>query len=241
MILAEPLLGVDETLPRWRILLIVSQVGAILAVVVYFRRDLWRRLTVAPTAGWSSHLLTKLIVGVTPAMIMGVLIHDALEKHLEKPVPVAMALIAGAVAMEGIDRRFRRTGDMTLDDVTLRQAALIGLIQCVSMWPGISRAAATIMGGMIVGLTPRVAAEFSFYLAIPTMLAAGAYRLFKYHHDLTRDTVAIVLIGSTTAFAVAMVVVASFLGYVQRRRFTPFAVYRVILGAVVLIYFSAAR
>lgn len=239
MILAQPLLGVDDARPLWRILLIVSQVGAILAVVLYFRRDLWRRLTAAPAGGWSSHLLTKLIVGVAPAMIVGFLIHDFLEKHLERPLPVAIALIAGAGAMEWIDRRFRRAGDMSLDDVTLRQAAIIGLIQCLSMWPGVSRAAATIMGGMIVGLTPRVAAEFSFYLAIPTMLAAGAYQLLKYHHDLTRDTAAIVMVGSATAFAVALVVVASFLSYVQRRRFTPFAVYRMVLGAAVLLYFAA--
>ena len=124
-----------------------------------------------------------------------------------------------------------------LENVTLRQAFLIGLIQCLSMWPGVSRAGASIMGGMALGLTPRVATEFSFYLAIPTLLGAALRTLWKYRHDLTADVATIVIVGSATAFVVALLVVAAFMNYVRRYRFTPFALYRVLLGmAVLLVY-----
>jgi undecaprenyl-diphosphatase len=109
------------------------------------------------------------------------------------------------------------------------------------MWPGVSRAGASIMAGMALGLTPRVATEFSFYLAIPTMLGAAARTLWKYRHDLTPDVATIVIAGSATAFVVALVVVAAFMGYVRRYRFTPFAIYRVVLGAAVLIGYALTR
>lgn len=238
MILVEPLIGVDPNLPQWRVLLIVSQLGAILAVIAYFARDLWRRTTTIPEGGLRAHLLLKLAVGVAPAILVGVLIHDVMESHLQKPAPVAAALVFGGIGMILIDGRFRRESPATLDDVTLRQAATIGVIQCVSLWPGVSRSAATIMGGMIVGLSPRVSAEFSFYLAIPTMLAAGAYQLYTYRNDLTSDMILVVLVGTTTAFVTALAVIAGFLRYVQRHRFTAFAVYRIILGAAVLAWFG---
>lgn len=238
MILVEPQIGVDPNLPQWRVLLIVSQLGAILAVIAYFARDLWRRTTTIPAGGLRGHLVPKLAVGVAPAMLVGVLIHDVMESHLQKPAPVAAALVFGGIGMILIDGRFRRESSGTLDDVTLRQAAAIGVIQCVSLWPGVSRSAATIMGGMIVGLSPRVSAEFSFYLAIPTMLAAGAYQLYSYRHDLTSDMMSVVLVGTATAFVTALAVIAGFLRYVQRHRFTAFAVYRIILGAAVLAWFG---
>ncbi|MCG3130452.1 MAG: Undecaprenyl-diphosphatase [Phycisphaerae bacterium] len=238
MILVEPLIGVDPKLPQWRVLLIVSQLGAILAVIAYFARDLRRRTLTIPEGGLRAHLLLKLAVGVAPAMLVGVLMHDVMESHLQKPVPVAAALVFGAVGMILIDGRFRRESPATLDDVTLRQAAAIGVIQCVSLWPGVSRSAATIMGGMIAGLSPRVSAEFSFYLAIPTMLAAGAYQLYSYRNDLTSDMMSVVLVGTATAFVTALAVISGFLRYVQRHRFTAFAVYRIVLGAAVLAWFG---
>jgi len=239
MILAKPLLGIDDGQPLWRVFLFVSQLGAILAVVTYFGRDLWRR-TFAPAPALREHLYVKLFVAFVPSVALGLLLNDYMEAYLEEgpfaPYAVGGALILGAGAIEWIDRRYRRAGPQTLDDVTFRQALLIGLCQCVSMWPGVSRAGATIMGGMVVGLTPRVATEFSFYLAIPTMLAAGAYRTLKYRADLTSDILGVVLVGSAVAFAVALAVVAGFLQYVRTKRFTPFAVYRVLLGLAVLAW-----
>lgn len=241
MILAKPLLGVDDGVPQWRVFLFLSQIGAILAVVLYFWRDLWRMTFHARVSHWSEHIVVKLLVAILPAIVLGKLFNDVMEKHLEEgpfaPYAVSGALIIGAGIMEWIDRRYRRDTPQELPDVTLKQAACIGLIQCLSMWPGVSRAAATIMGGMVVGLSPRVATEFSFVLAIPTMFAAGGYRLLKYHSDLTRDTLGVVGVGMLVSFVVALAVVVAFLSYVRKHRFRVFAIYRAVLGAVVLAYY----
>jgi len=241
MIIAQPLLGIDPQEPTWRVFLYVSQLGAILAVVVYFWRDLLRRVLSRPAGGWHQHLLVKLGVAMVPTVLLGLLLNDFMEAHFENPrtgpPATAAALIVGAGAILFIDRRWRTGPIENIDQVNLRQALLVGLIQCLAMWPGTSRSAATIMGGMVLGMRPRVATEFSFYLAIPTMLAAGGYRLLKYHGDLTRENAAVVGLGTAVAFGVALAVVAMFMQYVRKRRFTPFAIYRVALGLAVLAWY----
>ncbi len=243
LILVEALLGVDGDDPKWKVFLFVSQIGAIAGVVVYFWRDLWRRTFHPPTGRWHQHVLTKLAAGMIPTLALGLALGGLMEQYLETgpraPLVVAGALIVGAGLIEFIDRRFRRRGPMALEDVSLRQAFGIGVIQCVSMWPGTSRSAASIMGGMVLGLTPSVAAEYSFYLAIPTMLAAGAKRIWDYRAHLSGDDAGLILIGTVTAFVVALLVVAAFMSYVRRYRFTPFVVYRIVLGLAVLIHYFA--
>lgn len=260
MILVEQLLHIDGSQTPWNVLLWVSQFAAILAVIVYFWRDLWRRIVTplarfrrrppfgSPAAPRSllgdvlrDHILTKLAAAMIPTVVLAVALKKYLDPLEQMPVAVAVALILGALAMEYIDRRFRRQVPQTLEQVTLGQAFLIGVIQCLSMWPGVSRAAATIMGGMVLGLTPRVATEFSFYLAIPTMLAAAVYTLGRHRHELAGANIGLLLIGSATAFVVALLVVATFLGYVRRYRFTPFVVYRIVLGLAVLVCYFAGR
>lgn len=241
LLIAEPLLGVDARQPQWRVFLFLSQLGAILAVVVYFWRGLWQRVLRPQRAGWKNHVLVKLLAAMLPTVILGAALNDLMELCFENdrtgPPATAAALILGAGAIVYIDRRFRRGDGQSLEDVTLRQAFLIGLMQCLSMWPGVSRAAASIMGGMVLGLTPRVATEFSFHLAIPTMFAAASYRLFKYRSDLTAQSLGLELIGAGTAFVAALLVVAGFMSYVRSRRFTPFAIYRVLLGVGVMIWY----
>ncbi|MGE3181639.1 MAG: undecaprenyl-diphosphate phosphatase, partial [Phycisphaerae bacterium] len=217
LIIGNELMGVNPELPQWRTFLFVSQLGAIAAVVIFFWKDLWRQTFVAKVADWRNHIMVKLIIGFAPAVVAGLALNDFMEEHLENnPLAVAGALIVGAIAMELIERRFRKDREMTIDDVTYKQAFLIGLAQCLSIWPGMSRAACTIMGGLIVGLSPRIAAQFSFYLAIPTMLGAAGYRLLKYHDELSVDTIGVVLTGTGVAFLVALGVVAWFLPYVQK-------------------------
>lgn len=235
MILAQPWLGVDPNTAEWRVFLVVSQLGAIAAVVVYFWRDLLRRAASPPRGSWTNHFLAKLAFASAPAFIAGPLVNRWLETHLEHPAPVAVALIVGAVLMEVIDRRFRRVRPMTLEDVTPRQSLLVGLAQCVSMWPGTSRSMATIMGGMVVGLSPAVATELSFYMAIPIMIGASGLRVVTHASELSAASASNLLVGAATAFLVALAVVAGFMRYVRTRRFTPFAVYRVLLGAAVLL------
>ena len=241
LILTEHALGVDGDAPPWNILLWVSQFAAILAVVLYFWRDLWKRTFHPRTRFWEEHLLTKLATAMLPTVVLALLFKKLLDPLEHMPVAVAGALIVGGGIMEFIDRRYRRTVPQDLEHVSIQQAFLLGAIQCLAMWPGVSRAGATIMGGMALGLTPRVATEFSFYLAIPTMLAAATKTLWSHRAELNADNAGLVLVGSAVAFVVALLVVATFMGYVRRYRFTPFAIYRVVLGAAVLILWLTHR
>ncbi len=236
LILANHWMGIDPEQPTTRAFLFVSQIGAIAAVVIYFWSGIWRRLRTFSPMTWKRHAFTKVLVAFLPAALIGLMVNDFMEEHLEgNPMIVAIALILGAGVIELIDRRCRVEKPMELEDVTYRQALIIGLAQCISMVPGTSRAGATIMGGMAAGLTPRVATEFSFYLAIPTICGAGTLRLMKYHEDLNAENAMVIGVGTLVAFVVALAVVAGFMSYVKRYRFTPFAVYRVVLGVVVLV------
>lgn len=234
MILAMPLLGIDETQQPWKAFLFFVQIGAIVAVIVYFGRSLVHDLLGDFHRPWRDRLIVKLAAAFLPAAVIGKLFNDAMERYLEHPLPVAIALIVGAGVMEWIERGHREGPTERIDAVTLRQAVLIGLAQCVSMIPGTSRAMATIFGGLLVGLRPVVAARFSFYLAIPTLCAAGAYRLLKHRDELRPEDASVLGVGFATAFVVAMLVVDGFMQYIARRRMRPFAVYRAALGVAVI-------
>lgn len=241
MILVEPLLGIQQEAPPWNVLLWVSQLGAIAAVIVVTWRALWRKTFHPASRDWRDHILTKLLAAMVPTAIIALPLKKTAERFLENPPMVAVGLIVGAIAMAIIDRYCRRDGDSPDQQVSLKQAALIGTIQCLSMWSGISRAAATIMGGMALGLSPRVATEFSFYLAIPTMIGATAVTLYKHAHELTPAAVNVTVVGTAAAFLVALVVVAAFLRFVRTQKFTVFVVYRILLGAAVLGWFFMAN
>lgn len=242
MVIAMPLLGVHASEPPWNVLLWVSQFGAILAVVTFFFKDLWRDVFHPPRGAWHEHVLVKLIAAMIPTVILALLFKKHLDWMEDSPVVVAIALIVGAGVMEWIDRTCRRSVPMEIKDVSLKQAIWIGAIQAISMIPGVSRAGATIMGGMVLGLSPRVATVFSFYLAIPTMLAATLKTLMDGHAGLTTQGWGVVLVGTGVSYIVAILVVAVFLEFVKRYRFTAFSVYRVLLGAAVLIWhFSSVR
>jgi undecaprenyl-diphosphatase len=140
-----------------------------------------------------------------------------------------------------IERRHRRTEGPSIEEVTLRQALLIGVAQCAAVVPGTSRSMATIMGGLWVGLPAATAAEFSFYLAIPTICGAGLLRIIKHPQAFSGDNVTIMVVGFVMAFVVAWLAVAGFMRYIQKRSLEPFAIYRVVLGGVVLIHWWLVR
>lgn len=241
MILVEPLLGIKEgsmtpeRIVFWKELFdIFIQTGAILAVVLYFWRPLWR-LTFRSTAPtWREHILVKLFVAFLPAAIVGKLAGDWITEHLKNPFVVAMALLVGGVLIIAIERFVRVPKYHTAAGVPLKIALIIGIAQCVAMIPGTSRSAATIMGALAVGLTPAAAAEFSFFLSIPTMFAAGGYSLLKHRHELAGDQFALLGMGFAVSFVVALIVVAAFMRYIQTHKFTPFAIYRIVLSVIVL-------
>ncbi len=219
---------------------IVIQLGAVVAVIVYYRerlRDLvqglWRRDEA------SVRLATALIVAFVPAAAVGLALHKAIKAHLFGPVPVAAALIAGGVAMIAIERRRRGRGEealLGLEHVTPRRALWIGLSQCLSLWPGASRSMTTIVGGQLTGLHTATAAEFSFLLAIPTLGAATLFDLAKHGRELVDAPGGAVSlgVGLAVSFGVALAVIAAFLRYLRRFGLAPFGFYRILLGLVVL-------
>ncbi len=241
MILVEPLLGIKKALMDpsrvrfWKeVFDIFIQVGAIAAVMLYFWRKLWRLTFKAGTTVWQEHILVKLLIAFLPAAIVGKLAGDWITENLKTPPVVSGALIVGGILIIAIERRVRHPRFMVAAEIPLLTAFLIGVAQCFGMIPGTSRSAATIMGALLLGLSPMAAAEFSFFLAIPTMFAAGFYSLYKFRHDVHADQMALLGLGFAVAFVVALLVVAGFMRYIQTHKFTPFAHYRFVLGAIVI-------
>jgi undecaprenyl-diphosphatase len=217
---------------------VVIQLGAVLAVVVEYRRLLGERVRgLFSGQAESKALLVALALGFLPAAVFGFLFRKAIKAHLFGPVPVAAALIVGGVLMIVIERvRARRnvTGLDGLEHVTPKRALLIGLGQCVSLWPGSSRSMCTIVAGQLTGLSTATAAEFSFLLALPTLGAATLYEGFKARQELASGIgTTSLLIGLVVSFLVAWAVIAGFIRYLQRRGLEPFGYYRIALGAVV--------
>ncbi|HSW47111.1 MAG TPA: undecaprenyl-diphosphate phosphatase [Phycisphaerae bacterium] len=239
LILVEPWLGIPEGDPFWAGTFdIFIQIGAILAVVVYFWRRLWRLAVHPADRSWKENILVKLFVAFLPAAVVGLLLHDFMEKHLMTPFVVACALVVGGVAIMIIEAivRHPRIGDVA--GVSLRCALVIGLVQCLSMVPGTSRSGATIMGALLMGLTPAAAAEFSFFLSIPTIFAAGGFKLLKNIKEIEPQQFVTLGVGFVVSFVVAWFVVKVFMRFIQTHRFTSFAVYRIVLGVIVLSYYA---
>jgi undecaprenyl-diphosphatase len=239
LVLAGHWLGLADDDPATSSFEIVVQLGAILAVVAHYRGLLGERLR-GLFAGEpaSRSLLVALAVAFAPTAAAGLLLRKTIKAHLFGPVPVAVALVVGGVAMIVVERiRARRgeTGDEGLEAVTPRRALAIGLGQCLSLWPGASRSMCTIVCGQLAGLSTGTAAEFSFLLALPTLGAATLYEAFKARHVLAAHVgTASLMVGMVVSFFVAWAVIASFLRYLRARGLEPFGWYRVVLGLVVL-------
>jgi undecaprenyl-diphosphatase len=221
---------------------VVIQLGAVIAVIVYYRARLKDLLGGVVRRDPSSLRLTLCLgIAFVPAAVVGLLFQKVIERLLFGPIPVAEALIVGGVAMLGIEVWRRRRGDPgkeALSDVTPRRALTIGIAQCFSLWPGTSRSMATIIGGQLSGLSTAAAADFSFLLAIPTLGAATVYKLVKNGGALLEAPggAAALAIGMVVSFGVALLVISAFLRYLKRFGLMPFGVYRIILGSVVLIW-----
>ena len=235
MLLAMPVLDINPETPPWPVFLFFIQIGAIIAVVLYFWRDLYKHIFRPRSARAQDHLLTKLFIGTLPGGVIGLMFDDKVEELLYGPTPVAITLIIGAVVMVAIELIFRRMEGVGLEGITLKQAFLIGVAQCVAIIPGTSRSMATILGGLVVGLPATTAAEFSFLLAIPTICGAGLLRIIKHWDGLNGSMFPLLGLGFSVSFVVALLVVAGFMNYIRKRSLIPFAAYRVALGVVVLI------
>ncbi len=214
--------------------MIVIQLPAILAVVLYFWARLWPFHEKADT-GQTCVLWFKIGVAFLPAAIIGVLFHHIIEAWFFGSTTVAVALVIVGVALLALERAQMRPRYIEANDITVAAAVGIGFFQCLAMIPGTSRSAATIIGAMILGANRRAAAEFSFFLAIPTMVGATVYQTFKTGLNLDSREWAFIALGGFVAFVTAYVVVAAFMNYIRRRSFKPFGYYRIILGGLILL------
>lgn len=231
MIITSSLLGIHKE-EFTKLFEVAIQLGAILSVVILY----WKRFF--PLNRWTFYL--KLIVAVIPALALGFLFSDKIDELLESPLTVAIALLVGGIILLFIDKVFKTH---TIDDekeLSFGRAFLVGCWQCLAMIPGVSRSASSIIGGMQQKLTRNFAAEFSFFLAIPTMAAATGYKLLKAYKEspemlMNKDNLTVLIIGNVVAFVVAMLAIKFFISYLQKHGFRMFGWYRIIVGIILLI------
>lgn len=216
---------------------IVIQLGAILAVVVLYWRRFWDVLLGLGRANPSAMAFTRNIaLGFLPSAIIGLVIYKMVKAMLESPMIVAVALILGGVAILVIERLVKEPRTFLVEGMSWKTALGIGIIQCLSMIPGISRSGATIMGALSLGVERKTAAEFSFFLAVPTMLAASGYDLLKTGGTLGQDDWIAIAVGFLVSFIVAVIVIKGFIAVVGRYGFAPFAWYRIIAGSAAIAW-----
>jgi undecaprenyl-diphosphatase len=239
LILASELLGYDASV--WAMFNVVIQLGAILAVVVLYWRTFWAvGLGLLKREPTSWRFVRNLIIAFIPAAVIGLAVHDYVEMLLGSPKVVAWALIVGGIAILLIERAIKEARFVGIADIPVVRVIGIGLIQCIAMIPGVSRSGATIMGALTLGVERRTAAEFSFFLAIPTMLGATALELLKKGDQITSGTVgwSSIALGFVVSFIVALLVIRWFVGLVSKHGFGPFAWYRIIAGIGALAWLS---
>lgn len=217
------------------------QFGAILAVVFLYWRKFFdfRKVT----------FYVKLVCAVIPALVLGKLFDDKIDAVLGNPIPIAIVLIAGGIVLLFVDGRFYSPTVVHEEDITIKKAIVIGFWQCLAMMPGTSRSAASIIGGMQQGLTRETAAEFSFFLAVPTMLAVTTYSLFLKTYATSQlkgyellfqspNNLEMFIIGNIIAFVIAAIAIKFFIGIIKKYGFKPWAYYRIVAGIILLTYFS---
>ncbi len=239
LILVSDFLGLNDE--KGKVFDIVIQLGAILAVCWEFRARFLRAFSGLASDPVQQRFATNLIVAFIPAAVVGLALQKQIKAYLFNPVSVALALIVGALVIFGVERWYERKGVARVtqvDGMTWKDALKVGLAQCFSLIPGTSRSGATIMGGMMFGLSRQVATEFSFFLAVPIMFAASGYQLVKYRALLGSADLAPFAVGFVVSFIFALLAVKGLIRYVAHHDFRVFAWYRIALGAIVLWYFS---
>ncbi|VXC60463.1 undecaprenyl-diphosphate phosphatase [Sphingomonas sp. AX6] len=216
------------------------QLGAILAILIAYWRRFWNVGHGLMRADRDSVMFTRnILIAFLPAMVIGAFAYEGIRVLLQSPVTVAIALILGGLAILAIERMVKHVTVESVEAMPLKTAIGIGIVQCLAMVPGVSRSGASIMGALLMGVERKTAAEFSFFLAVPTMIGATVYALWKDRDVLTFDDLNAIAIGFTVAFLVALLVVKAFVAIVGRFGFAPFAWYRIVIGSVALVWLLA--
>lgn len=232
LILLGDLIGFQG--PPGKIFEIVIQLGAILAIVTLYWRKLFGVLLAAPKDKAAQRFILVILLAFLPAMVIGAGAHGFIKSVLFSPWVVSVALIVGGIAILIIEGRGTQERYHDIAEMPPKTALAIGFIQCLAMIPGVSRSGATILGARLMGLDRKTAAEFSFFLAVPTMAAATVYDLYKNWSQLSFEGGAVIAVGFVVAFLTALVIVRLAVGFIARHGFTPFAWYRIALGALML-------
>jgi undecaprenyl-diphosphatase len=218
---------------------IVIQLGAILAVVFYYRKKIFDSILNILPGRWGFNLWFKMFIAFIPSAVIGVLLNNYIEAHLFSSFTVAIALVLGGILMILVENIFGRYGMDDMDNTSIGQSFLIGVAQCLSLFPGMSRSASTIMGGLVAGLSARAAAEFSFFLAIPTMFAATIFSLHKGISSMTPLEWQALGVGFVMSFIVALFAVDKFLSYLGKHSLKSFAYYRIVVGVLMIVLITA--
>lgn len=231
LIIAEHLLNINGKISE--IFTVIIQPGAILAVLVLYWKRFWGLFFPPASKGfYGLRGIFVLCLTTFPACCAGLIIHSLLKDKLFSPYIVFTALIVGAFCMIITERIKKAPTSTTLDMITMRQALGIGIFQCLALWPGFSRSAATIMGGLLLGLSRKVAVTYSFIAAVPIMFAASGYEIIKYHHIFSSENITFFLAGFICAFISSLVVIKLFIALLSRIDLTPFAIYRLLLAPI---------
>jgi undecaprenyl-diphosphatase len=239
LILATELLGFDAH--KWGAFNVIIQLGAILAIVVLYWRTFWAALEgMFRGEGMSWRFVRNILIGFLPSAVLGFILISRIELLLGNAMIVAWALILGGIAILAIERWVKPGQIVGVAEMPLKTVIGVGIIQCLSMIPGVSRSGATILGGLSLGVERRTAAEFSFFLAIPTMLGATTLEIARHYDTLIAGAgdvgFATVAVGFIVSFIVAIVVVKAFVAYISRHGFAPFAWYRIVVGIAALAW-----
>ncbi|AZC26777.1 MULTISPECIES: undecaprenyl-diphosphate phosphatase [Pseudomonas] len=213
---------------------IIIQLGAILAVVWEFRRKIFDVVVGLPTQPKARRFTVNLMVAFFPAVVLGVIFADLIHAYLFNPITVATALVIGGIIMLWAERRQHQVHAESVDEITWKDALKVGFIQCLAMIPGTSRSGSTIIGGLLFGLSRKTATEFSFFLAMPTMVGAAVYSGYKYRHLFQPDDLPVFAIGFVTAFIFAMIAVKGLLKFIASHSYAAFAWYRIAFGLLIL-------
>ncbi len=233
MVLASSFMGIGSD-DFTKLFIIVIQLGAILSVfALYFKRFFQ-----------SIDFYVKLIVAFIPAAVLGVLFSDKIDELLESPLAVAISLLVGGVILLFVDSWFKDPQIHSVEDINYTDAFKIGCFQCLAMIPGVSRSGATIVGGISQKMSRHVAAEFSFFLAVPTMLGATLKKTLDYfqkHSEITSEQVNLLILGNIVAFIVAALVIKVFIGFLNKHGFRLFGWYRIVVGSVILVMIASGQ
>lgn len=217
---------------------VVIQAGSIIAIVIYFKdKILPHKKVFSEKKAFKKYinLWLKVIVGIIPAGIIGVLFEDKIEYYLYHSVPVAIALVFGAILLILVENSEHKNNVLLEEDITYKQALMVGIFQCLALIPGMSRSASTIIGGLVVGFNRKIAAEFSFFLAIPILFGAALVKLLKMSFVMTSNQNLLLIVGTFVSFVVSYLVIAGLMSYIKKHDFKIFAYYRIVLGVIILV------